>query len=111
MQLTENNANLLFGTDFGVMNKYTAPPDYCGFLEMKHWTNAGVDLKMIFKSSTYNNAKAFNLDNLYGTIEKGKIANMLMINSNPLETINAYNDIDKIILHGNLISRMELSAD
>lgn len=109
--LAGNNANLLFGTDFGVMNMYTAPPGYCGFLEMQHWAKAGVELKMIFRSATYNNAKAFHLDHLYGTIEKGKIANLLIINSNPLETINAYSDIDKIILHGDPISRMELSAN
>jgi imidazolonepropionase-like amidohydrolase len=111
LMLAQNNANLLFGTDFGVMNMYTAPPGYSGFLEMQHWADAGVDLKMIFKSATYNNAKAFNLNGLYGTIEKGKIANLLILNSNPLKTITAYNDIDKIILHGNVISRIELSAN
>ena len=108
--LANNNANLLFSTDFGVMNMYTVPPGYSGFLEMKYWANSGVNLEIILKSATYNNAKAFNLDHLYGTIEKGKIANLLLINSNPLETIDAFNDIDKVILNGNLISRMELSA-
>ncbi len=108
--LAQNEANLLFGTDFGVMNMYTSPPGYSGFLEMKHWMDAGVELQTILKAATLNNAKSFNLSHLYGTIEEGKIANLLLLNSDPLKDINAYNNIYKIVLHGKTISRQELSA-
>lgn len=108
--LAENKANLLFGTDFGVMNMYTVPPGYSGFLEMKHWEEAGVDLETIFIAATSNNAKEFNLDHLYGSIDKDKIANLLILDSNPLKSVEAYNKIDKIILHGESISRERLSA-
>lgn len=108
--LAEKDANLLLGTDFGVMNMYSCPPGYSGFLEMNHWAQAGVDLEMILKAATYNNANAFNLDHLYGTIEKGKPANLLLLNANPLENVDAYNKIDLVIMNGKLIPRQELSA-
>ncbi|UJH66789.1 amidohydrolase family protein [Allomuricauda sp. SCSIO 65647] len=109
--LADNDANLLFGTDFGVMNIYTSPPGYSGFLEMNHWAEAGVSLEVIFKAATYNNAKALDLDYLYGSIVSGKIANLLILDSNPLEDIQAYNDIDSIVLHGEIISRKSLLAN
>lgn len=106
--LADHDANLLFGTDFGAMNMYTLPPGYGGFLEMKHWEEAGVDHKQILKAATYNNAEAFHLDHLYGTVEKSKIANLLILDSNPLKTVDAYNDINTIFFHGHVISKMEL---
>ena len=108
--LATNNANLLFSTDGGAMNMYTTPPGYNGYLEMLHWYEAGVTLDKIFKAATFNCAEAFHLNNVIGTIENDKIANLLILNKNPLMDIEAYNNIDKVILHGNIINRSDLSA-
>ena len=108
--LAENNANLLFGTDNGAMNMYTHPPGYNGYLEMQHWFDAGVPLKQIFKAATYNNAKEFNLINSVGTLGIGKAANILILNSNPFESIEAYNDIQFVIINGELIEREKLTS-
>ncbi len=108
-ELEKNDAKLIFGSDCPSMNMYTNPPGYNGYLELLHWYNSGLSLKTIFKAITYSNAIAFNLAN-YGSVEIGKEANLLILNSNPLESITAYNDIDKIILHGKLINRKDLSA-
>ena len=109
--LSENNANFLFGTDNGAMNMYTHPPGYNGYLEMQHWVDAGVPLKQIFKAATYNNAKEFDLIESIGTINTGKTANILILNSNPLETIEAYNDIQFVLINGDLIEREKLSSN
>lgn len=106
--LAINDANLLFSTDNGAMNMYSHPPGYNGYLEMKHWLNAGVTLKQLLKSATYNNAKAFNLFENTGSIEVNKYANLLILNSNPLEDLKAYNDIQYIILQGKQIKRNNL---
>jgi len=105
-----NNANLLFSTDGVAMNMYTNPPGYNGFLEMNHWLQAGVSLEKILLAATVNNARAFKIDHLYGTIEAGKKANTLIMNANPLESINAYNEIDVIIIKGKAVKRNALSA-
>ena len=65
---------------------------------------------ILFSAATFNNACAFNLQNLYGSVEKEKIANLLILNSNPLLNVEAYNDIDMVIIRGDLIERNQLSA-
>lgn len=108
--LYENDANLLFATDGVAMGMYTNPPGYNGYLEINHWKDAGVSLDIIFKALTINNAKAFNLEGEIGTVEKGKKANLLILNSNPLVDVTAYNSIESVIINGNLINRNLLSA-
>ena len=108
--LSEQDANFILGSDTPAMNMFTNPPGYNGFLEMKHMFEAGISLETIFKAATHNNAKAFHLETLYGGVEKGKKANLLILNSNPLKNINAYNDIETVIIAGKLIPREELSA-
>jgi len=109
--LADNNANLLFATDTGAMNMSTHPPGYNGFLEMQHMLTAGVTLEKIFLAATYNNAKAFNIDNLYGTITHGKIANLLLLNKDPLQDVSAYNEISNVIVRGKDYARITLSAN
>ncbi len=107
--LSINGAKLLFGTDFGVMNMYTVPPGYGGYLEMKNWYDAGIGLKTILRAATIDNARAFHLENLYGSIEEGKIANLVILEDDPLETIEASNAIATIVIQGKVKSRKELS--
>ncbi|MCZ6595756.1 MAG: amidohydrolase family protein [Bacteroidetes bacterium] len=108
--LSENNANFLFSTDNGAMNMHTHPPGYNGYLEMQHWADAGIPLEQIFKAATYNNAKEFGLIDAIGTISSSKTANILILNSNPLKTIEAYNDIQYVLIDGEIIDREKLSA-
>lgn len=107
--IEEYNGNLLFGTDNGAMNMYTHPPGLNGYLEMQHWMDAGVSLKTLLRAATFNNAKAFNLLDTIGSIETGKKANILLLNSNPLESIRAYDDIDLIINKGRVLDRTKLA--
>ena len=109
--LSDHNAILLFATDGVAMNMSTNPPGYNGFLEMQHWVEAGIPLEKIFIAATYNNANAFNLDDKYGTIEKGKIANLVLLNKDPLQSISAYNQIHTVIVRGKAHSRNTLSAN
>ena len=60
-------------------------------------------------AATINNAKQFNINSDYGTVETGKIANLLLLKENPLSNIEAWNSIETIILHGEPIQREYLS--
>ncbi len=108
--LEDNHANLIFGTDGVAMNMYTNPPGYNGFLEMKHWADAGISLETLFKAVTINNARTFHIDNLYGSVEKNKIANLVILDTDPLKDVNAYNKIHYVIMRGEIIKREKLSA-
>ena len=108
--LNDQNGVFLFGTDTPSSPTYGNPPGYNGYLEMLEMKNAGIPLRKILASATIQNAKAFKLEKLYGTVEKGKRANLLILNKNPLKDITAYNDISQIVIKGKLINRNTLSA-
>jgi len=108
--MNDNGGNILFGTDTPSSPTYGNPPGYNGYLEMLEMVNAGIPISKILAMATIENAKAFKLDNLYGTVEKGKKANLLILNKNPLLDITAYNDIELVIINGQSLNRKNLSA-
>lgn len=108
--LSDNGGLILFGTDTPSAPTYGNQPGYNGYWEMKLMHEAGVPPEKILASATINNAKAFHLDSLVGSIEIGKRANMILLTKNPLEEIEAYDNIETIILGGNVIERKELSV-
>jgi len=77
---------------------------------MKMMALAGIPLELIFAAATTNNVAQFGMDNDYGTVEEGKIANLLILRENPLKDIEAWNSIESVILHGQVIERDTLAA-
>lgn len=108
--LSSHNANLLFGSDTPAEPNYGNYPGFNGYRELQQWASAGVPLLNILQAATISNAKAFGLEKNYGTIEDGKIANILLMNENPLETIEALDSIETVILRGEVVNRSSLSA-
>lgn len=108
--LAGKDANFLFGTDTPSSPTYGNLPGLNGFLEMKHLQQAGVSLKQIFRAATINNAREFKLDSQIGTIEPGKIANLVLMTKNPLETVDAYDSITTVFVHGKPIARANLAV-
>ncbi len=51
-------------------------------------------------SSSKNGAEAIGIEKTHGTIEKGKVANVLLLNENPLTNIKNVEKIDKILVGG-----------
>ncbi|RPG30409.1 MAG: hypothetical protein CBB72_013750 [Muricauda sp. TMED12] len=108
--MNDHGGHLLFGTDTPSSPTFGNPPGYNGYLEMLEMENAGIPLGNILAMATIENAKAFNLEKLYGTVEEGKKANLLILNKNPLQDIMAYNDIEQVIINGKSLNRKNLSA-
>jgi imidazolonepropionase-like amidohydrolase len=102
---------LLVGSDTPSAPTYGSQPGYDTYREMRLMAQSGIPLPAIFKAATLNNARQFGLAKDYGTIEPGKIANLLLLTANPLETMRAWTQIDKVILHGTVIERASLAAD
>ena len=78
---------------------------------MRDLYRAGVSLQQILKAATIDNARMFHLDPQVGTIEPGKIANLILLGKSPLETVDAYDSIITIWIHGKPISRDSLAVD
>jgi imidazolonepropionase-like amidohydrolase len=109
--LNELGHPLLVGSDTPSAPTYGSQPGYDTYREMRLMAQSGVPLNTIFRAATLNNAQQFGLAKDYGTLETGKIANLLLLNANPLETMRAWAQIDKVILHGDVIERETLAAD
>jgi hypothetical protein len=57
------------------------------------------------------NAREFKLDSQVGTIEPGKIANLVLLKKSPLESVDAYDSIVTVWVHGRPVSRGSLAAN
>jgi imidazolonepropionase-like amidohydrolase len=108
--LAEKNARFVFGTDTPSAPTYGNAPGYNGYLEMKRWVSNGVSLSQLLKAATLEAAKAFRLEKEIGTVEPGKKASLLLVEKNPLETVEAYDAIDTVFVKGRAISRVSLAA-
>jgi imidazolonepropionase-like amidohydrolase len=102
---------LLVGSDTPSAPTYGSQPGYDTYREMRLMAQSGVPLPVIFRAATLNNARQFGLDKDYGTVEPGKMANLLLLTGNPLETMRAWAQIEKVILHGDVIERETLAAN
>ena len=102
---------LLLGSDTPSAPTYGNQPGYDTYREMRFMAQSGIPLDAIFRAATINNAQQFGLDQDYGTIEPGKIANLLLLDANPLQTVRAWSLIDKVVLRGKVIEREMLAAD
>lgn len=102
---------ILLGSDFPGSPSYANQPGLTSFLEMKAMADAGVPLSNVLAAATINNARQFNIEQDYGTVEPGKVANLLLLTHNPLENVDAWSHIRNIILHGEAFKREDFAAN
>ncbi|QLE87754.1 amidohydrolase family protein [Shewanella sp. Scap07] len=107
-----NHANhpILLASDFPGSPSYANQPGLTTFQEMKAMANAGLSPAQVLAAATINNAKQFKVDADYGTVQVGKKANLLVLERNPLASVEAWDSIETVILNGKPIARQELAA-
>jgi len=114
MKLTEvvNEMNqfhvpLLAGTDVGLGNPYT----YAGFSlqqELTYLVGAGLTPLEALQTATINPAKFLNKEKELGTVEKGKLADLVLLDANPLDDIHNTAKINAVVANGKYFSRSDL---
>jgi imidazolonepropionase-like amidohydrolase len=109
--LASKDAKFLFGTDTPSAPTYGNLPGLNGYLEMKQLQKAGLSLKQIFLAATISNAREFKMDSQIGSIEPGTVANLVLLKKSPLESVEAYDSISTVWIHGREVSRESLAAD
>jgi imidazolonepropionase-like amidohydrolase len=63
----------------------------------------GLNNFQIVQVGTINGAKAIGIDEKAGTLEKGKWADILVLNGNPLEDLKALKNVEIVILDGKVV--------
>lgn len=95
------------GTDVG--NEYIYP----GFSlhdELELLVKAGLTPMKALQAATRNPAEYLGLLDAFGTIEKGKLADLVLLDANPLEDISNTKTIRAVIINGRLLDIKALDA-
>lgn len=77
--------------------------------EMKNLTEAGLSNYAALEAATCNPAQFFGTINQTGTIEKGKKADLVLLDANPLENISNTEKRSGVILKGKYYAQTELN--
>jgi imidazolonepropionase-like amidohydrolase len=109
--LAQHRARLLFGTDTPSAPSYANPPGLNAWLEMRRLLDAGVTPARIFEMATLRNAQALKVDHEVGTVQVGKRANLLLLRADPRQTVQAFDEIVKVIVGGRVLDREELAVN
>ena len=76
--------------------------------EMELLNEAGISNLEILKIATYNGALSLGIENVKGSVEKGKIADLVILSENPIINIQNTQKIDYIIKDGKIYTPNEL---
>lgn len=68
--------------------------------EMELFVDSGIPNSDVIKAATIENARFFRIDKELGSIEKGKIADLILIKGNPLNDIKAMRNVEKVMING-----------
>jgi len=96
------------GTDSGAFPIRTQ--GFAEHLELELLVEAGLSPQDVIRIATLNAAQVLRIEKDYGSIEKGKIADLLILNANPLENIQNTRKISAVYKAGQVISRGTFSV-
>jgi len=100
-RFVQAGGKVAIGTDF---DGYTTPFDLgMPITEMKLMQQAGMTPMQIIVAGTINAASVCDLENELGTIEAGKIADIIIVKDNPLEDLESLLNVEMVIHNGEII--------
>ncbi|HEY0504220.1 MAG TPA: amidohydrolase family protein [Lysobacter sp.] len=107
--LQEAGVTILAGTDAGFLNSYNYPG--IGLHQELGWlVHYGLTPAQALQAATINGARFLGHADEYGTLEAGKVADVLLLEADPLRDIAATRKIHAVVQHGQVHDRADLDA-
>jgi hypothetical protein len=78
--------------------------------ELVNLVRAGLSPPEALRTATVNPSLYFGLEHEYGSVEAGKVADLLLLHANPLLDIRNTEQIAAVVFNGNLYDRQALDA-
>ena len=100
-EMNHAGVRLLAGTD---------GPPFLVAEELELLVTAGLSPAEALRTATSNPATFLNRTEELGSITKGKLADAVLLNANPLENIRAVRDIDTVVFDGRRLRRPQIDA-
>ena len=87
-----------------------AAPGYSLHSELEMLVRAGLSPIEALRAATLRPAEFFGLDGEMGTIEPGRLADLVLLSGNPLDDITQTRSVQAVVTKGQLLDRSELDA-
>ncbi len=100
---------ILAGTDAGYLNSFNYPGQGLHD-ELQRYVEAGLTPREALASSVVNGPKFLGHAKQYGALASGKVADILLLDGNPLSDIAATRKINAVVLKGKWLDRAALDA-
>jgi imidazolonepropionase-like amidohydrolase len=105
-KLHKAGVNIVCGTDAGIVN---TPAGFSIHQELGFYNEAGMSNYEALKTATVNPSKLYPQFASFGTIEKGKTANLILVKANPLENLAYLKEPEWVMVNGHLYTSESLN--
>jgi hypothetical protein len=103
-QAYKNGVKIVAGTDVPELPGSTLHE------ELQELSDSGIPVGEVLRMATLYPAQYFNQEYLYGSVETGKLADLVILEANPLEKISHTQDIHSLIVQGKYIDESQRKA-
>ena len=107
--LQQEGVNIIAGTDAGFLNSF----DYPGqglHDELGIFVKYGLTPQQALQASVINGPRFLGKQERYGAVAKGKAADLLVLDANPLKDIANTRKVRMVVSHGKVYGRSQLDA-
>ena len=104
-KIHDAGGNIVCGTDAGIG---ITIPGYSIHQELEFYRQAGLSNYEVLKTATVNAAKVHKIMNNMGAVEEGKIANLILVDNNPLVELDALKKPRMVFVNGRGLERSSL---
>ncbi|MEM6765558.1 MAG: amidohydrolase family protein [Bacteroidota bacterium] len=104
-KINDADIGLMAGTDTPI---FYLTPGFSLHEELERFVRAGLSPEEALEAATLRPAQYFEMEGELGSISSGKIADLVLLNANPLENIRNTTNIAAVVKNGNYMDRAEL---